>query len=65
MSTILNESQSDTAVGDRSAAGEQLQAETIAVRLRIRWPGVRKTLSEDQKQQAASAFDADSAAFAA
>ncbi len=43
---------------DSDVAG-RLQSETTAVRLRIRWPGVRKTLSEDQKQQAASTFDAD------
>jgi len=39
--------------------GQRLQAETTAVRLRIRWPGIRKTLSRDQTRQAAGAFEAD------
>jgi hypothetical protein len=43
----------------------RLQAETTAVRLHIRWPGTRKSLSRDQKQQAASAFDADSRTLSA
>lgn len=42
-----------------ASIGEQLQAETTAVRLRIRWPGVRKTLSETQRRLAARTFDAD------
>jgi len=39
--------------------GQRLQAETTAVRLKIRWMGVRKTLSQDQTRQAAGTFDAD------
>ena len=39
--------------------GQRLQAETTAVRLKIRWLGVRKTLSQDQTRQAAGTFDAD------
>lgn len=40
-------------------SGDRLQAETTAVRLHIRWPGIRKTLDETQKQRAAEAFEAD------
>jgi hypothetical protein len=39
--------------------GQRLQAETTAVRLKIRWLGVRKTLSPDQTKRAAGTFDAD------
>ena len=39
--------------------GDRLQAETTAVRLHIRWPGIRKTLDDTQKQRAADAFEAD------
>ena len=39
--------------------GQRLQAETTAVRLKIRWLGVRKTLSADQTKRAAGTFDAD------
>jgi len=42
-----------------TTVAERLQAETTAVRLRIRWPGVRKTLSQDQTRLAAGTFDAD------
>ncbi len=42
-----------------ASLGERLQAETTAVRLKIRWPGVRKSLSPDQTRRAAGTFDAD------
>ena len=45
--------------------GGRLQAETTAVRLHIRWPGTRKSLNSDQRQQAAGAFDADSRTLSA
>ena len=45
--------------------GTRLQAETTAVRLHIRWPGTRKSLSRDQKHLAAGAFDADSRTLSA
>ena len=38
---------------------EQLQEETTAVRVKIRWPSTRKTLSQAQTQQAAGTFEAD------
>lgn len=42
-----------------ATVGERLQTETTAVRMKIHWPGVRKTLSQDQNRQAAGAFAAD------
>ena len=59
MSTTLNE-QDEISSNTDNDVGHRLRAETTAVRLRIRWPGIRKTLREDQKQRAAHAFDADS-----
>src|SRR6056297_1618389 len=61
MSVMLDEPESQTT----QSQGGRLQAETTAVRLHIRWPGTRKSLSRDQKQQAAGAFDADSRALSA
>jgi|SRR6056297_382715 len=43
---------------DTPAVADRLQAETTAVRLRIRWPGTRKSLSSQFKQQAADTFAA-------
>ena len=62
MTTIL-EGPPKPAVGESHA--ERLQEETTASRLHFRWPGVRKSLSRDQKQQAAGAFDADSRTLSA
>ena len=62
MSTMLEDT-CDSAT--KSSHGTRLQAETTAVRLHIRWPGTRKSLSRDQKQQAAGAFDADSRTLSA
>ncbi|TWU33819.1 hypothetical protein [Novipirellula artificiosorum] len=52
-------------VNPTATVGERLQAETTAVRLHIRWPGVRKTLSSDQTRQAAGTFDADTKSVSA
>ncbi len=49
----------DSQALESEAVGQRLQAETTAVRLKIRWLGVRKTLSPDQTRQAAGTFDAD------
>jgi len=60
MSTVLDPP--TTAVSEpqqRTSAGEQLQTETTAIRLHIRWPGVKKTLSQSQRLLAAGAFNAD------
>lgn len=48
-----------TLTSSDATVGERLQNETTAVRLKIHWPGVRKTLSQDQTRQAAGTFDAD------
>jgi len=52
-------SASDAAAENDESIGQRLQAETTAVRLKIRWMGVRKTLSQDQTRLAAGTFDAD------
>ena len=49
----------DSQALESESVGQRLQAETTAVRLKIRWLGVRKTLSPDQTRQAAGTFDAD------
>ncbi len=41
------------------AAAQRLRGSTVAVRLHIGWPGIRKTLSEPERCRAAGAFDAD------
>jgi len=48
-----------------SVAGHRLQLATTAIRLRFRWPGVRKSLSPDQKRLAAGAFEADHSVLSA
>ncbi len=42
----------------RNSPAERLQTSTAAVRLSLRWFGVRKTLSPEQKAEAAEAFGA-------
>lgn len=59
MSTLLNDASQSIATASRQDVGQRLQSETTAVRLRIHWPGIRKTLRNEQKQQVASTFDAD------
>lgn len=63
MSTVVLDETTPAAVSNptasATAAGDRLQSETTAVRLHVRWPGIRKTLDESQKQRAADAFDAD------
>ncbi|MCM2370388.1 hypothetical protein [Aporhodopirellula aestuarii] len=48
-----------------ASVGERLQTETTAVRLKIHWPSVRKTLSSDQTRLAAGTFDADTKSLSA
>ncbi|TWT56539.1 hypothetical protein [Allorhodopirellula solitaria] len=48
-----------------ASVGERLKTETTAVRLKIHWPSVRKTLSSDQTRQAAGTFDAESKSVSA
>ena len=55
----------DNEVTPMASVSERLQAETTAVRLKIHWPSVRKTLSTDQTRQAAGTFDADTKSVSA
>ncbi|TWU44447.1 hypothetical protein Poly51_61330 [Rubripirellula tenax] len=57
--TMPTLSEGTTATTENTSVGQRLQDETTAVRLKIHWPGVRKTLSQDQTRQAAGTFDAD------
>ena len=66
MSTILLEQPAQESESlQRSTAAEQLQSATTAIRLHVRWPGVRKTLSQGQRQLAAGAFSADAKVLSA
>jgi len=60
-SAVLDEVEHEPQAEMRSSptAAARLRAETTAVRLHIRWPGVRKSLDEVQKRRAADAFAAD------
>lgn len=58
-SAVLEEEVIDGRTAQSTTPGDRLQAETTAVRLHIRWPGIRKTLDQSQKQRAAEAFEAD------
>ena len=58
MSTVLEPPTEERNTLQRSTVGEQLQSATTAIRLHVRWPGVRKTLSQGQRQLAAGAFSA-------
>ncbi|QDT16776.1 hypothetical protein [Alienimonas californiensis] len=44
---------------------ERLREDAAAVRLHVSWPGLRRTLSPEQKYEAASPFDADSGSLSA
>ncbi|QDU92339.1 hypothetical protein [Lignipirellula cremea] len=57
MSTLLEEPETDSAV--RASAAQQLRTTMAALRLSFTWWGVRKTLSAQQKSQAAEAFGAE------
>ena len=67
MATILEpESESSLNVGGRSqTASARLRENFSACRLKFKWLGTSKSLSADQKSQAAEAFDADSASISA
>ncbi len=67
LSTTLSTSevpQTNRETATQSAA-TRLRGTTVAVRLHIRWPGIRKTLSESERCRAADAFDADTKLFSA
>ena len=47
------------------APADRLRQDAAAVRLHVSWPGLRRTLSAEQKEDAASPFDADSGSLSA
>lgn len=55
MTTTLDNVELD----DRTTAAHRLRSEMAAVRLSVQWLGVRKSLSADQKAQAAESFGAE------
>jgi hypothetical protein len=59
MSAVLENPRTQPRPNTIENIGQRLQSATTAVRLHIRWPGVRKSLSRAQKLRVASAFDAD------
>ncbi|MFH5806303.1 hypothetical protein [Alienimonas sp. DA493] len=44
---------------------DRLRGDAAAVRLHVSWPGLRRTLSAEQKDEAASPFDAESGSLSA
>jgi hypothetical protein len=67
MATILepeSESSLNSSVGSQTASA-RLRENFSACRLKFKWLGTSKSLSADQKNQAAEAFDADSASISA
>ena len=67
MATILEpESESSlNSSGSSQTASARLRENFSACRLKFKWLGTSKSLSADQKSQAAEAFDADSASISA
>jgi hypothetical protein len=57
MSTLLDEE--PTRLADTSSAAQRLRATMAAVRVSLTWLGVRKSLTPEQRAQAADAFDAE------
>ena len=49
----------DRAAPSPASAAQRLRADTAAVRVSLRWLGVRKTLTPEQKTQAAESFGAE------
>ena len=62
--TDLGAADVTVAEDDRDPA-DRLREDAAAVRLHVSWPGLRRTLSAEQKEDAASPFDADSASLSA
>ena len=48
-----------------SEPAARLRSDAAAVRLHVSWPGLRRTLSAEQKEDAASPFDAESGSLSA
>lgn len=59
MSTLLDEPQSLATTQQTTTAAQRLRTTTTAVRIRFTWLGTRKSLSADQKSQAAQTFGAE------
>ena len=59
MSTVMESPATGEATQSNSELGSRLRSDTTAVRVHIRWPGTRKSLSESQRSLAAEAFAAD------
>ena len=49
----------DRAAPSSASAAQRLRNDTAAVRVSLRWLGVRKTLTPEQKTQAAESFGAE------
>ncbi len=50
MSTVLEPPTQERETLQRSTVGEQLQSATTAIRLHVRWPGVRKDRPSQQPE---------------
>ena len=59
--TVLDEERDHV---ERNPA-DRLRTDAAAVRLHVSWPGLRRTLSAEQKEDAASSFDAESGSLSA
>ena len=58
--TLIEEEQRDC-----EDPADRLRQDAAAVRLHVSWPGLRRTLSAEQKEDAASPFDAESGSLSA
>jgi len=66
MTTLLDETtQNDQAVRPSTSPSQRLRTTTAAARVSLRWLGVRKTLTSEQKTQAADTFGAEGAFLSA
>ncbi len=59
MTTLLDHLETRPATVSTTTPAQRLRATMAAVRVGFRWMGTRKTLSPEQKAQAAEAFDAE------
>jgi hypothetical protein len=59
MTSLLDHLETRPAPALTTTPAQQLRATMAAVRVRFRWMGTQKTLSAEQKAQAAQAFDAE------
>jgi hypothetical protein len=59
MTTLLDRIEIRPMTAEITTPSERLRTTMAAVRVRFTWVGVQKTLTPEQKAQAAEAFDAD------